>query len=223
MIDLKQYENEDFRLFQKKLIADTHYEILGIYSNKLKELAKENKNNLDYLKEEHHYLEEYLLHALILGHLKDFNYVIDNLSTFVYKIDNWALCDTLCANLKITNKHIDEMLEFISKYNKDGYLKRFYIVMLKCYYVKDEYLDLIFNELDKIKSDDYYINMAAAWLLSECFIKYPNETYEYMKKSTLNDFAFNKGISKIHDSFRVSDDFKLKAKALRRKNDTGNK
>lgn len=216
MIDLTQYKNDDFKAFQTKIIPDTKYEILGIYSNKLKEIAKENKDNLDYLKEEHHYLEEFLLHALILGYLKDFNELINNLSSFVYKIDNWALCDILCSSLKITKKHKEEMLSFIKNYNKTGYLKRFFIVMLKCYYVEPNYLDYIFSELDKINTDDYYINMAAAWLLSECFIKYPNETINYMKSSKLNNFAFNKGISKIHDSFRVSDEFKVMAKALRR-------
>ena len=216
MIDLKQFKNIEFALFQKRIIPDTKYEILGVYSKDIKRIAKENKNNLDYLKEEHYYLEEYMVHALILGYLRDFNLLTNYLSSFVLKIDNWALCDTLCANLKITSKHMNEMLEFISQFNTKGYLKRFYLVMLKCYYVKESYLNLIFNELDKINDDNYYINMAAAWLLSECYIKYPNETYEYMKKSTLNDFAFNKGISKIHDSYRVSDEFKMKAKSLRR-------
>ncbi len=222
MIDLTKYKDDNYAIFQRKIIPDTKYEILGIYSNKLKELAKENQNNLSYLDLEHHYLEEYLLHALILGYLKDFNSLINNLSSFVLKIDNWALCDTLCASLKITKKNKEEMLKFISKFNKKGYLKRFYLVMLKCYYVEANYLKLIFKELDKINTNEYYVNMAAAWLLSECYIKYPNETYEYMINSKLNDFAFNKGISKIHDSFRVSEDFKLKAKALRRKNDTRN-
>ena len=216
MIDLIQYKNDEVKSFQEKIIPDTKYEILGIYSKIIKEIAKENKNNKEFLKEEHHYLEEYMVHALILGYLKDFDELLDELSSFVYKIDNWALCDTLCASLKITNKHMDEMLEFIKKYNKDGYLKRFFIVMLKCYYVNDLYLDYIFNELDKIDSTDYYINMGAAWLLSECFIKYPNETFEYMKKSKLNKFAFNKGISKIHDSYRVSDEYKIKTKELRK-------
>lgn len=216
MIDLIQYKNDEYKLFQEKIIPDTKYEILGIYSKTLKEIAKENKNNLAYLKEEHHYLEEFMLHALILGYLKDFKTVLDELSTFVYKIDNWALCDTLCASLKITKKNKDEMFDFIKKFNKDGYLKRFFIVMLKCYYVDNEYLEYIFNELDKIDTTDYYINMGAAWLLSECFIKYPKETFEYMKESKLNKFAFNKGISKIHDSYRVNDEYKIKTKELRK-------
>lgn len=217
MIDLKPLENKDYALFQKRIIPNTNYPILGIYSNQLKLLAKENKDNYSYLKENHYYLEEFLLHALILGYLKDFNELIDNLSSFVYKIDNWALCDTLCASLKITKKYKNEMLEFINKFNTIGYQKRFYLVMLKSYYIEEKYLQYIFDELNAIKTDDYYINMAAAWLLAECYVKYYKETYEYMKNSSLNDFAFNKAISKIQDSFRISDEMKLNAKLLRRR------
>jgi 3-methyladenine DNA glycosylase AlkD len=216
MIDLIPLKNDEYALFQKRIIPDTSYPILGIYSKDLKLLAKENKDNYLYLEQSHTYLEEFLLHALILGYLKDFNKLIDNLSSFVYKVDNWALCDTLCASLKITKKYKKEMLDYIKIFNTSGYQKRFYLIMLKAYYVDEAYLDLIFSELDKINSNEYYVNMGAAWLLSECYIKYPDKTYEYMKNSKLNDFAFNKGISKIHDSFRVSDDFKLKDKLLRR-------
>ncbi len=217
MIDLISYRNEEYALFQKRIIPDTSYPILGIYANKLKEIAKENKNNYDYLKEEHTYLEEYLLHALILGYFKDFDELINNLSSLVLKIDNWALCDTLCAALKLTKKHKAEMLDFIKAFNTKGYLKRFFLVMLKCYYVDEIYLQYIFKELDKIQSNEYYVNMAAAWLLCECYIKYPIESYEYLKNSKLNDFAFNKAISKIYDSFRVDNEYKKKAKVLRRK------
>ena len=117
MINLNKYKNDEYAVFQSKIIPDTNYPILGIYSKTLKELAKENKDDLDFLKEEHVYLEEFLLHAIILGYLKDFNELMLYLSSFVYKIDNWALCDTLCASLKITKKHKEEMLSFIEQFN----------------------------------------------------------------------------------------------------------
>ncbi len=217
MIDLKKYKNEKYAIFQAKIIPDTKYEILGIYSADLKKIAKENKNNFEYLKENHYYFEEYMLHALILGYIKDFNYLIDNLSEFIYKIDNWALCDTLCSSLKITKKFKNEMFEFIKKFDNYGYQKRFFLVMLKCYYVEEEYLNYIFLKLNEIKTDEYYVNMAAAWLLSECYIKYHKETYDYLLNSKLNDFAYNKAISKIHDSYRVTKEEKSILEKLRRR------
>ena len=67
---------------------------------------------------------------------------------------------------------------------------------------------MIFNILNKINSDKFYINMAEAWLVCELYIKYPNETLKYIKNNNLNKFTQNKAISKIHDSYRVSKDEK---------------
>ena len=49
MIDLISLKNEEFSEFQKRIIPDTKYPILGIYSNKLKEIAKDNKDNYQFL------------------------------------------------------------------------------------------------------------------------------------------------------------------------------
>jgi len=70
--------------------------------------------------------------------------------------------------------------------------------------------------IDKIEVDKYYVNMAAAWLLAEMYIKYPNETLEYLKRSKVNNFTFNKTISKICDSYRVSKEEKERLKKMRR-------
>jgi len=58
--------------------------------------------------------------------------------------------------------------------------------------------------------------MAIAWLLAECFIKYPKETDDYLTKSKINNFTFNKTISKICDSYRVSKEEKERLKSMRR-------
>ena len=58
------------------------------------------------------------------------------------------------------------------------------------------------------KETEYYVNMACAWLLAECFIKFRNETLHFLEQNTLNDFIVNKGIQKCRDSFRVSDEDK---------------
>ena len=68
-----------------------------------------------------------------------------------------------------------------------------------------EFLNDIFKVLNSFKTEEhYYVNMMLAWLLSECFVKYREETFEFLKKHKLNKFVINKGISKCRDSFRVS-------------------
>ena len=58
--------------------------------------------------------------------------------------------------------------------------------------------------------------MANAWLLSICYIKYPKETLNYLKRANLDVFTYNKTISKICDSFRVKKEDKDYLKTLRR-------
>ena len=56
-----------------------------------------------------------------------------------------------------------------------------------------------------------------AWLLCECFTKYREETLKFLLKSKINTFTFNKTISKIKESYRVSSEDKLYLNTLKRK------
>ena len=47
------------------------------------------------------------------------------------------------------------------------------------------------------KNDFYYVMMAKAWLISECYIKYPNETLIYLEQTKIDTLTYNKAISKI--------------------------
>lgn len=65
--------------------------------------------------------------------------------------------------------------------------------------------------------DKYYVNMGIAWLLCECFIKHREKTLAYLLKSNINTFTFNKTISKIKESYRVSSEDKIYLNTLKRK------
>ena len=58
--------------------------------------------------------------------------------------------------------------------------------------------------INSINREEYYINMAIAWLVSVCFVKYRNKTFKYLKDNKLNKFTYNKSIQKIIESYRVS-------------------
>jgi hypothetical protein len=58
--------------------------------------------------------------------------------------------------------------------------------------------------------------MAIAWLLSICYIKYPKETSKYLDNTKIDDFTYNKTISKICDSYRIDKETKEKLKKKRR-------
>ena len=78
------------------------------------------------------------------------------------------------------------------------------LIIILNHFINSKNLNEIFDTLNKIKSDKFYINMAEAWLVCELYIKFPKETTKFIKTNDLNKFTQNKAISKIHDSFRVS-------------------
>ena len=75
--------------------------------------------------------------------------------------------------------------------------------------MSEDYLAVIFDRVEGlVEREEYYIRMAIAWLLAECFIKYPEVTLAYMKVSRLPRWTYNKTISKICDSYRVDEETK---------------
>ena len=183
----------------------------------LKDIAK--KISINYKSfiniNKHIYYEETMIHGLILGYLKDFNEVTYLLDDFLPYINNWGICDSVCSNLKIFKYNKEAGFKLINKYlksNKPFYI-RFALVLLLNYYIDDSYIDKIFKISNSIKNNNYYVSMANAWMLSICYIKYKEKTYNFLLNNNLDKFTFNKTISKICDSYRID---KLDKKELRK-------
>lgn len=190
--------------------------IIGIRVPILRKYAKELsqgdwKQNFNQIQNE--YYEEVMLQGMIIGiAIKDIKELQKYLEEFIHKIDNWAICDTCCAGLKLTKKNLEEMWDFLQKYLKSDkeYEIRFGIVMLLDYYINEEYLEKILQILDTTKHDGYYVKMAVAWAISMCYIKFPERMEKYLKNNNLDEFTYKKSIQKIKDSFRVSKEQKEK-------------
>lgn len=216
----KLYKNkeEKYKQFHSKLVKDNNIEIIGIRTPELKKIAKEiSKNDYkSFIKNNtHKTYEECTLHGLVLGYIKiEEKDLLKRIDEFIPYINNWATNDLTVSNLK-TFKNID--IEKIYKYinSNNPWEIRFGLTLLLNYYITKDNLDKIFDICNSITNTHYYVEMANAWLISICFIKFPNETLKYLKKCKLNKFTKNKAISKIRDSYRVSKTDKEEVKKLR--------
>ncbi len=213
--------NEKCRDFNKKIIP-TKREILGVKVPKVREIAGQvQREKIDeFLKVKPVSLEEVLTRGFLISRLSYDEMVLEFDSQVKY-IDDWCSCDTFCSGLrKSLRSHEDEFLKLkIEKLLKSSreYTTRVGLVLLKCYYVKAEYLEMIFEWTEKLAlREEYYILMAIAWLLSECFIKYPTATTAYLIDSNLPKWTFNKTISKICDSYRVDAEEKKLLRRMRK-------
>ena len=192
-----------------------------------KKLAKEYEIHdlLTYIDNE--YYEEIMLQGMLIGlendkdknkDIRNIKHILKDIEEFVPKIDNWAICDGFCTGLNITKKHKKEMWDFLQKYvtSDKEFEIRFGIVMILDYYITEEYLEKDFSIFDDIKSDRYYVQMAVAWAISICLIKFYDKTIEYLKHAKIDKFTYNKALQKAIESYRISDEQKAELRKMKK-------
>ena len=213
------HSDKKYQKFSQALTPNAQ-NILGVRVPVIKQFAKElvrKEITCSAFNFNEDIFEELLLEGFLIAYAKtSFDTFVKEIKNFVPKINNWAHCDLFCSALKRIKKHEDFFFDFLKPYlkSKQEFKVRFALVILLGYYVKKEHLSFIFATLDNFKHQGYYAKMAAAWLLSQCFIKYPKETFAYAKISELDAWTFKKGLEKTKQSFRVSEEFKKSLAAL---------
>lgn len=200
----------------------TRYPILGVRLPLLRQLAKaiHKGNYVEFLNVCDGYINNQLnrnvafeivmLRGFVVASLRDFDELMDYFWSQVELIDDWSLCDSFCNSLKLATRLPEQFLPVIDNLIQTNaeFKVRVGLVMLLTHFVREPYLDTIFRYLDQIQSDAYYINMAEAWLLCEVFIKFPDAGLDYLRRHHLNNFTLRRTISKIRDSYCVSNEMK---------------
>lgn len=219
--DLFNMQDKKYKEFHSSLSPNVD-NIIGVRVPVLRNYAKEliKKYKQEEIKIGDKYYEELLLQGMIIGlqNKENIENIIVKVNKFVPKINSWGVCDTFCAGLKITKKYQKEMFRVIEKYLKSNkeYELRFAIVMLLDYYINDEYIDTVLKILNKIKSDKYYVQMANAWAISICLVKYYEKTVEFLENCNLDNFTYNKAIQKAIESYRITNKQKEDLRKMKR-------
>jgi len=207
----------EYRDFNTKIVVPVDCEIIGIRTPILRDMAKKiaktsSENFLNFfeklfLKKKIKYYEEKVLYGFLIGYSKmEYQDRLKRIDFFVNIIDNWAVCDIVDSSFKFINKNKEDFYKYLnSKLSATTpWEQRFIFVMLLAYYVE-------------VKSEEYYVNMAKAWLLSVCYVKYREETYKFLEKTKLDAWTVNKSIQKIRESLRVTKEEKEQVLILKRK------
>ena len=213
--ELFSLQDKKYQKFQIKLCPGIE-NIIGIRVPILRNYAKELLKKYDFkeLMEciNDNYYEEIMLQGMLIGGAKeDFDIIIKYIEAFIPKINNWAVCDTFCTGLKITKKRKDEMWFFLQKYlkSKKEFEVRFGIVMILGYFIDEKYLEENLKIFNSINVNKYYVQMAVAWAISICLIKYYDRTVKYLQEEAdLDNFTYNKSIQKAIESYRITNEQK---------------
>lgn len=225
-IQQRLFELQDlqYREFCAKLVPTIDKElIIGVRIPSIRKLANEvAKENpqlyLSIIKDQ--YFEEKMLRGMVIGYTNfEFKDQLSYIKKFIPEIDNWSICDSFCSGLKSTKKNLEVMWDFIQPFaaSDEEYKARFAAVMLLNYFVNENYIHQTISLLDTIQNGKFYTQMAVAWAISICYIKFPIITEAYLQTSTLDRFTYNKALQKIIESNRIDHKTKEKIRRLKRK------
>ena len=217
---LAAFAEDEYRTFSSKGIP-TDRPILGVRIPKVREITRAipASDLPDLIKETPIALEEVIARGFMICRYP-YDKMLPLFDSQIEYIDNWCSCDIFCSALRpVIKKHLPDFLDTKIEpllTSKEEFSVRAGLVLLFSY-VTPDYLALIYDRVESLAGrEEYYIKMAIAWLIAECFIKFPDETLSYLKVSHLPKWTFNKTISKICDSYRVDKETKTYLRTLRK-------
>jgi 3-methyladenine DNA glycosylase AlkD len=147
-------------------------------------------------------------------------------------MDNWAVCDTICCNIKWI-KDKEALWEYLRPYfdSDREFEVRFAVVMSMIFFLDAESFQKVTARLDsidfsRIQSEflspkeakfaeqvrgvakgerPYYVRMAVAWLLATALAKLPDQTRAYVNACNLPEDVIRLYKRKARESFRTRD------------------
>ncbi len=197
-----------YRAFQLPLLPGVEHYLgvrLPILQKLAARLAKEGWR--DELAAPDQTFEEQMLRGLILGRLEGTPAeILPIIREFLPKIDNWAVCDSFCAGLKIAKIYKEEMFSFAVECGADPaeYIARVGAVLLLWYYAGPGDLPRSLAAYRAITCPGFYARMGVAWGYSVFAATDFAQTVAAMQAAGLDDATWNKALQKMRESRRIA-------------------
>ena len=198
---------EKYRTFTSKLLPGVE-NILGVRLPTLRGIAKraaaEGWRTL--FDKEEAYFEETMVKGMVIGYAKmPEEERRERILRFLPKIDNWSLCDSFCSTLRVKPDEKEAYWQFLIPLFADTrpFFCRFALVMTLRNYIEKERLEEVFEILCGIRSEAYYVKMAAGWAVCECACLFPEETRRLLASGSLDPAVQKIAQRKIRESFRA--------------------
>ena len=200
-------------------IVRTSYPLLSAYTKDLRDVAKSiaKGNYQSFLaldSTDTH--EELLLQGFVISLIKDADEQMRLLPAYLKKCDSWAQTDSL--KFRITANNADRWFDYaLALTRSQNTFERRCGLLIFFKFLTTDKLDAIFERIAQMRDEqEYYVNMAIAWLVCDAFIKRREETLPFLVADNLSPWTQNKAISKCRDSFRVSPEDKTLLSTLKK-------
>lgn len=214
-----------YRDFHVKLVPELSADqMLGVRMPTLRKLARQLAAgpDLHLILEDRspdRYYEETIVRGAVIGAAKlPFDEKLRQMADFIPYITNWAICDAFVSGLRFKPEELPAVRDFLTPYlqSAEEFPARFGAVMLLRFFVRADCLRDTLTALTSLPASGYNAQMAAAWALAECLVRFPDETLAHLKLSMLNPWTYRKTLQKALESRRLPDDLRPVLKALRK-------
>ena len=195
--------------------------ILGIKSPVLRDLAKTMRNDgtmepflLDL---PHRYLEENILHGMLISGIRSFEVCLSELERFLPYINSWIVTDTIRPN--VFQKHTAELEPVLYQWLKSAepYTVRMAIGLFMAFFLKEGFYKKQAQTIAALRSEDYYVRMMAAWYMATALITQRETIIRLLEEHRMDVWTHNKTIQKAVESRRIREEDKAYLRTLRRK------
>ncbi len=222
---LRELADEKYRHFNEGLIPGAENTSLGVRAPALRTISREllrgDWRSFLEISRNHPIYEMRLLHAMVLGGAKcDIKEKIGYTDAFLPWVDNWAVCDTLCASFKPNTADREVLFSFVCQCaaSEMEFRKRFGLIMMMNYYRDEPYIGQVMEAYRDFSHEGYYARMGAAWGLATLFVYQREKVLALLQSNHLDEFTHNKAIQKMRESYRISPQDKAMLRDMRRKN-----
>lgn len=208
---LYRHQDQKYGDFLSKLVPNMPREaFIGIRSPEYKKIIKEVHTEAEEEIEKfmnslpHEFQEENSLQVMLISEIKDYERCVAALEQFLPYINNWAISDGVGAKTFDKNHH--KLILKISEWIKDDapYTKRVAMLLIKKYFLDEDFKPEYLSWAAEIRSDEYYVNMMTAWLFADALVKQWDSAIEFLKTRQMDTWTHNKAIQKARESFRIT-------------------
>lgn len=210
--------DESYKRFDSRL-TNTRYPIIGVRKPALIAIARAvaRDDHAAFLALPFTYFEHHLLRGAVCAmcrvseqeHVRLFY-------DYVGYIDDWEACDLTACRYERTSESYYAAMRALTGDERE-FAVRFGIVALMHNFAKRaEYAARLCADMRALTHEGYYVKMAAGWLLSVVYLADKKPVEEFLLDADADLDTRLKAISKLIDSFRVTEEDKKKLRELRK-------
>lgn len=214
-------QDPEYRLFQSKLMPTVDPAcVIGVRIPDLRKLSRElagTEQAAAFVRQlPHDYYEENNLHGFLIASLRDYGETVAALEAFLPHVDNWATCDLL--HPRAFDKRPEALPDQLFRWLQSDrtYTVRFAMGMLMSLYLDEAFRPEYADWVAGVKSEEYYVNMMAAWYFATALAKRWDDVFPYLTDHRLPVWTHNKAIQKAIESRRISPEQKQILRSLKR-------